>query len=240
MARTVREIMNHELLSIRRHAPANDTLELILEFGITAVPVLDEDDRPIGVCALRDLVRSPPGEAPMTSPASTIDQGASIAAAAEVMAKTGRHHLVVVDADGHAIGMVSTLDVIRALLGEPVRHPASFPHRDAVLGVAWSHEEILDKAAAVEVPRAPGVLMLLRGGVERDEVAVWAEAAEDLRERAIALANRAAGESESLRAILADPRLRMRHCLVHDAAQRQTLAERLRDRFASAPPPGGT
>jgi CBS domain-containing protein len=116
MARIVREIMNPEVFTLRPEVRAEDALEVILELGITAVPVLDDERRPIGVTSLRDLVRG--GSDPrISTPASTLSADTSIEEAARAMVASGYHHLVVIDNDGRAVGIVSSLDLLRALVG---------------------------------------------------------------------------------------------------------------------------
>jgi CBS domain-containing protein len=241
MARTVHDIMNAELLSIGADSRADLALDTILEFGVTAVPVLDAEGRPVGVSSLRDLVRLGPERAPMTTPATTIAMTASVAAAAETMATTNRHHLVVVGSDGKAVGMVSTLDVVRALLGRPAAHPAAFPRYDAELGTSWSSDEVLGASnGSLTVPEEPGVLLLVRGGVESDETPVWAAAAESLRALVRALEAGRADVAPALAEIQRSGHLRFRYAVLIEESGRAALAQRLRDRMAKAPPPGGT
>jgi CBS domain-containing protein len=52
MARTVAEVMNPELVSAREDTDPSSLRHLILAMGITGVPVLDEDHRPVGELAL--------------------------------------------------------------------------------------------------------------------------------------------------------------------------------------------
>lgn len=238
MARTVKDIMNAELLSIPVGARADETLAMILEYGVTAVPVLDGAGRPIGVTSLRDLIGRGRDEAPMTSPATTVAMSASVESAAETMATTNRHHLVVVGSDGKAVGMLSTLDVLRALVGQPSSHPPAFPHYDTELAMAWSDDEDLASSSrALLTPEAPGVLVLVHGGIGRDEVTVWAEAPENLRARVDQLATDRAAYPELAR-VLHTGRLRFRYAVVHDASARRGLLERVHRRISSAPPPG--
>jgi CBS-domain-containing membrane protein len=96
----------------------------ILEFGVTAVPVLDEEHKPVGVISLRDLSR--PGEPHMSTPARVVRGSASIEEGARTLANADVHRLVVVDDAGVAIGMVSAVDFIRALTGTPAHHPSRF------------------------------------------------------------------------------------------------------------------
>ena len=125
MPSTVADIMNRKLLYIA----AGDRLSLarakILEFGVTAVPVLDDEHKPVGVVSLRDLAHADERFLP-SGPVRVVSSGASIDEGARALAEYGMHHLVVVDDGGAAVGMVSAIDFVRALVGLPVTHPQAF------------------------------------------------------------------------------------------------------------------
>lgn len=122
---TVSEIMNPKLLYIREGDRLSMARGQILRFGVTAVPILDETHRPVGVVSLRDL--SGDGEEiRASSPVLTVRDDASVEDAARFLVQNDVHHLVVVDAKGVAVGMVSALDIVRALIGGRPRHPARF------------------------------------------------------------------------------------------------------------------
>ncbi len=125
MAATVRDFMNPKLVYLREGDRAALALQPILDFGITAVPVVDEDHRPVGVVSLRDLVDPKRQSARVSTPVEKIGIDAPIALAARAMTDADVHHLVVVDADGRAAGMLSALDIVRALLGVAAKHPRS-------------------------------------------------------------------------------------------------------------------
>lgn len=125
MTGTVRDYMNAKLVYLREGDRAETALRPILDFGITAVPVLDENHRPVGVVSLRDLVDERKPEVRATTPVEKIESDASLKAAAQAMTDADVHHLVVVDAEGRASGMISALDVVRGLLGIAPRHPRS-------------------------------------------------------------------------------------------------------------------
>jgi CBS-domain-containing membrane protein len=59
----------------------------------------------------------------VTEPPLTIDADAFVSTAAVMLAETGYHHLVVVDREGCAIGILSALDVVRGLCGLTAKHP---------------------------------------------------------------------------------------------------------------------
>ncbi len=122
---TVAEIMNPKLLYVRDGDRLTLVRSQILRFGVTAVPVLDEDHRPVGVVSLRD-VTTEGEEIKMSSPAKTVRDSATIEDGARALADADVHHLVVVDERGVAVGMVSALDFVRAFVERPTRHPAAF------------------------------------------------------------------------------------------------------------------
>lgn len=126
MSKTVKDIMNPKLLYIRDGDRVALARRQILEFGITAVPVLDETHRPVGVVSLRDLA-APEGETfEPSGVVATVNENATIEDGGRQLAATDYHHLVVVDDNGVAVGMVSALDFLRALVGLAPRHPATF------------------------------------------------------------------------------------------------------------------
>lgn len=122
---TVAEIMNPKLLYVRDGDRLSLVRSHILKFGVTAVPVLDDGHRPVGVVSLRD-VSSDSEHVKMSSPAKTVRKGATIEEGARALADANVHHLVVIDDDGVAVGMVSALDFVRAFVERPARHPEAF------------------------------------------------------------------------------------------------------------------
>ncbi|MBX3232482.1 MAG: CBS domain-containing protein [Labilithrix sp.] len=124
MKARVADIMNPKLLYVREGDRLAMVRSKILAFGVTAVPVLDEDHRPVGVVSLRDFDRD--GEVEPSSPVRVVRGDMTVTEGARVLADSGMHHLVVVDDRGVAIGMVSAVDFLRALVGAPPSHPAAF------------------------------------------------------------------------------------------------------------------
>jgi CBS domain-containing protein len=132
---------------------------------------------------LRDLVGRTGATAGgiMTSPAATISADAPIADAGRRLAETGRHRLVVVDAEKRAIGIVSAVDIVRGLLGLPVATPRGpFPHLDEATHLTWTDDAPLDLAHLDAVPDGPGLLQLVHGGAGLPERVVWVESCENL------------------------------------------------------------
>ncbi len=120
----VSEYMSTHVVYLREGDHAVIARRPMLDFGISAVPVLDDDRHPVGLVSLGDLAddkRDPK----RTSEANTIAPDASIEVAARLLATKDVHHLVVTDPHGVAVGIISTLDVVRALVGMPPKQPSS-------------------------------------------------------------------------------------------------------------------
>jgi CBS domain-containing protein len=184
MAVRVAEIMNHELFAARPDDRASETLALLVALGVSAAPVLGDDQRPLGFVALRDLASAPEGAhvlVRMTAPVESIAATATIQEAATMMTERSRHHLVCVDAEGRAVGFVGTLDVLRGLMGQPVPHPRAFPHFDPKSGLVWSDEAQLTFAEAERAPAMPGVFVLIDAAPGKPNRVVWSESTGDLR-----------------------------------------------------------
>ncbi|MDT0609188.1 CBS domain-containing protein [Streptomyces lancefieldiae] len=134
------DLMSDAVVRVQRGTPFKEIAHLLQEYDITAVPVVDEENRPVGVVSEADLLQkmwggdgdeSPgPGEASrpgakasatdaaglMTSPAVCARESWSVVDAARVMARHGIKRLLVVDEAGRLIGVVSRSDLLRVFL----------------------------------------------------------------------------------------------------------------------------
>lgn len=119
------EIMSRDLTCARRDLDAARVAELMVQNHIGCVPVVEEPGRPIGMITKLDLVERLTGGAgglanqtadTLMMPMSiALNERATVAHAAALMANEDIHHLFVVDMDGRLIGVVSTMDVVRWL-----------------------------------------------------------------------------------------------------------------------------
>jgi len=123
-ATTVADVMTAQVIALRPKDPLARAYARALDEKISAVPVLDEDGRPVGILSKSDLLltsirdQDTTAEEVMSSPVATIRQSAPLSLAAATMAKEGFHRLVVVDGSGIAVGILSSLDVLRWLANE--------------------------------------------------------------------------------------------------------------------------
>ncbi|MEU9048202.1 MULTISPECIES: CBS domain-containing protein [unclassified Kitasatospora] len=139
--RTVRAVMTRDVVTARPDTPFKEIVGLFHRNDITAVPVIDDMDRPIGLVSEADLVRkeaaTPDGrqEAPMwmrggdrdraraetagglmTSPPIVARPEWSIVRAARVMDRQKVKRLPVIDGDGRLVGIVSRSDLLQPFL----------------------------------------------------------------------------------------------------------------------------
>ena len=99
-----------------------------------------------------------------------------------MMAERGRHHLVVIDENGRAVGYVGSLDIVRGLIGAAVPHPEAFRIHDR-----WTEQATLSMANVERIPDGPGVISLVRSKPgERDRV-VWSTGSQNVRTKAIGI-----------------------------------------------------
>ncbi|WP_399880978.1 CBS domain-containing protein [Streptomyces sp. BBFR51] len=137
----VRDLMSDAVVRVQRGTPFKEIAHLLLEYDITAVPVVDAENRPVGVVSEADLLQKMWGQEPegspefangsrpaggkasatdaaglMTSPALCARDTWSVVDAARVMARHGIKRLLVVDEAGRLTGVVSRSDLLRVFL----------------------------------------------------------------------------------------------------------------------------
>jgi CBS domain-containing protein len=240
MAAIVKEIMNRELLSLRPDLPAHQARDMLRSFGVGAAPVIDDEQRLVGVLTLHDLLEADgTTRQRMSSPAVSVTPSMPVEDAARFLVRGDLHHLIVVDATGAAVGMLSTLDVLRAMLGMPAHHPATFPHWDASTETSWTDDWSLVEENLAHAPDAPGVLVLVNEQMGRRHAAVWVEPCANLRYRVSTLI-RGEADDPGLVRVLSNADVCFRASAVEDDAQREHIARLLRDRLEHVPPPGAT
>lgn len=161
--RTVSDLMTHSVVRVRAQTPFKEVVKTLADHDITAVPVVDGDDRPLGVVSEADLLRKEsaqpdpagllavldaPGDAPvqpaattaeglMTSPAVVAHPEWTVVQAARVMDGGHVKRLPVVDDTGRLVGIVSRADLLRVFLrrDHAIREEISGDILDRTLGV---------------------------------------------------------------------------------------------------------
>lgn len=140
--RIVSELMTTDVVNVRQDATFTEIAKLLAEHGITAVPVVDDTDRPLGVVSEADLLRKETsrlrttGRLPtpnpesaertkadattaaglMTSPAVVARPDWTVVEAARAMEQNRVKRLPVVDDSGRLVGVISRADLLRVFL----------------------------------------------------------------------------------------------------------------------------
>ena len=133
------DAMHPGLVSCSPSTPLQTVARMMATYRVHAVLVTSHGEEalagggPWGIVSDADLLRAASGhdiaqttarDAAFT-PAQPIASSDALGVAAELMAERDASHLVVVEQhSGRPIGVLSTLDVARALAGFPERHPA--------------------------------------------------------------------------------------------------------------------
>ncbi|MEV6579749.1 CBS domain-containing protein [Streptomyces sp. NPDC051582] len=135
---TVSDVMTHTAVAIGREASYKEIVELMHQWEVSAVPVLEGEGRVVGVVSEADLLpkeefrRTDPtlpdqleeaskaggvlAEELMSSPAITVHPDAPVAEAARIMARKHVKRLPVVNALGMLEGVVSRSDLLKVFL----------------------------------------------------------------------------------------------------------------------------
>ncbi|HUJ07973.1 MAG TPA: CBS domain-containing protein [Streptosporangiaceae bacterium] len=134
MTTLVAEVMTYNVVAVREEAEFKEIVSVMHRRRVSAFPVLDSDDRVIGVVSEADLLpreayparptrrderRKVPAKAEamtatelMTSPAVTIAPQATVTDAARVMHTKKVKRLPVVDDNGRLVGIASRVDLL--------------------------------------------------------------------------------------------------------------------------------
>ncbi|MEV0414920.1 CBS domain-containing protein [Streptomyces sp. NPDC050448] len=115
--RTVGEVMTREVVCANRQTPLGDVVRLLDRHRIRALPVVDHDDKVVGVVSGADLAHgagaaTTAGEL-MATPAVTIHPEQRVPDAARLMERQSVDRLPVVDEEDRLIGIATRRDLLR-------------------------------------------------------------------------------------------------------------------------------
>jgi len=107
-------------ITLERHATLADAEDLMREYSISGVPIVEADGKLVGILTNRDLrfetdMHRPVSEVMTSEGLITVPVGTTLEAAVEML----RHHkvekLLVVDADGYLRGLITIKDITKRL-----------------------------------------------------------------------------------------------------------------------------
>ena len=178
----IHDLMRTDVVTVTPSTSLKDAAALLVEHGISGLPVCDEDGNVVGVVSEADILVKEggtseregllawvlggdvPAEAAkfhartvgeaMTSPAITIGPHRPVASAAREMVEHGIKRLPVVDLGGTLLGIVTRFDLIRAFVRSDQEIEADI-RTETLHGALW-----LDGADRVEVTVQDGEVWL--------------------------------------------------------------------------------
>ncbi|MFF9981813.1 CBS domain-containing protein [Streptomyces erythrochromogenes] len=180
--RTVDDVMTHSAISVDRATAFKDIVETLRMCNVSALPVVAEDGKVVGVVSEADLLLDAPrADAAdpvtagrlMTRPAVTVTKDATLHAAARLMARSHLKRLPVVDGDGRLTGVVSRGDLLKvyqrpdADIGSEIREMITYEllpglsaevHVHVDNGVAYLYGSLPEPALEDAVTRAAGTV----------------------------------------------------------------------------------
>ncbi|MER7463300.1 CBS domain-containing protein [Streptomyces sp. NPDC097981] len=125
-APTVGQVMTGDVVTAGPDTPARELLRLLTRHRIGGLPVVDEDDKVVGVVSRTDLTRRMGSSGRlasrltagrlMTAPAVTVHPEQRVAQAARVMERRHIDRLPVVDEEDRLVGITTRRDLLRVFL----------------------------------------------------------------------------------------------------------------------------
>ncbi|WP_327302827.1 CBS domain-containing protein [Streptomyces sp. NBC_01298] len=111
-------LMTDEVVSVLGRTPSADVAALLVEHDIGGMPVLDADERVLGVVSRTDLLVQDhlTAEDLMTAPAVTVHADQTVTEAARLITRRGVTRLPVVDEEDRLVGIVTRRDLLRVFL----------------------------------------------------------------------------------------------------------------------------
>ncbi|MFF4497193.1 CBS domain-containing protein [Streptomyces sp. NPDC001546] len=124
----VADLMTDEVVSVPPGTTVKEIAKVLAQYDISGVPVLDDEDRVVGVVSQTDLLALTPPQAHtqsaipptagkiMSAPAVTTHAEDTAADAARLMTRRGIERLPVVDIEDRLVGIITRRDLLRMFL----------------------------------------------------------------------------------------------------------------------------
>jgi CBS domain-containing protein len=121
-----RTIMTRDVVSVRENTPVQHVVELMVEHDITGVPVVDAEDRLLGIVTEKDLMGllyepgRPGGTAGdyMTRDVVCFDEEDDVISICECLVKSHFRRVPIIS-DGKLVGIISRRDLVKYIV-EPI------------------------------------------------------------------------------------------------------------------------
>jgi len=138
----IADIMTREVFTLSPDLPADEAAASLAAHGVGGAPVLEADGRIVGILSRTDLTdpeRRRPGTSPtvrdlMTPGMLALRASDTAMNAVRLMVREEVHHVIVLGERGELAGIVTSSDVLRALVaGDPEDAPAGDPSDPATI-----------------------------------------------------------------------------------------------------------
>lgn len=119
---SVGDVMTRQVVQVSADQPLGDVANLLTRQGVAAAPVVDADSRCVGVISATDFLRKDqqalgdPASQHMTRKVLSISPNAPLLSAATMMCGNHIHRLIVLQEDRQVVGVLSTIDIVAAVL----------------------------------------------------------------------------------------------------------------------------
>jgi CBS domain-containing protein len=135
------DLMTTDVTTVSPETTMELAIELLLERGVSGLPVVDADGRVLGVItefamlavAYDPVIRADPVRLHMTKPVIVVDKTTPVGRVADLML-LHRIRRVPVTRDGRLLGLISRRDVLRVTT-QSRETSCGFPREDTQLGV---------------------------------------------------------------------------------------------------------
>ncbi|RSM38140.1 CBS domain-containing protein [Amycolatopsis balhimycina DSM 5908] len=147
-----RDLMTAPVITVHPWTSAKEAAELLAAHGFTALPVVDDDDRLIGIVTEADLIRgripvdprhahehheaAPAGKTVgdlMTSPVTAMSTGTDVVDLCQALVDARIRAMPIVDGSA-VVGIVTRGDIVRVLAREDVEIARDVKHRLEIYG----------------------------------------------------------------------------------------------------------
>ncbi len=111
------EIMSRDVIRVRAETGAREARELLLRHNVRSLPVEDEEGRLVGTVGLRELAEAEGAAGPWTTQAVTASPQAPALSLLAALTDGRTHAVIVTDAEGRILGLISQTDLLGAAGG---------------------------------------------------------------------------------------------------------------------------
>jgi len=113
---SVDDLMGGQVLTATPHQTADHVRQIMREHGISCMPVVDDQQQPVGIVTTTDLLQDFPGNKPISQiigdKVYTVPRYADVSLPARMMRNHRIHHVVVTE-EKKVVGIISSYDLLK-------------------------------------------------------------------------------------------------------------------------------